>query len=215
MNMTSEQILEALALPADDGSYGQLMAWRRSIDADRENWDHEAHTFLDELMQRPRSQAERYAHPTAMPRSTGKAPGDTKPQPLEPGDLVWLQRLPSDPTKISAEDAAYIAALAREARPGSSDARLLKSILDPIQRLHDKRKAEVELRNLDAAKPLPVPRNARRVLGAAISRETSDLTPDEAHIRAGRLISEATAEANAKRAEQRTQVKARIKELTS
>jgi len=95
MNMTSEQILEALALPADDGSYGQLMAWRRSIDADRENWDHEAHTFLDELMQRPRSQAERYAHPTAMPRSTGKAPGDTKPQPLEPGDLVLHRINPS------------------------------------------------------------------------------------------------------------------------
>lgn len=213
--LTSKQILQALALPPGDGSYGTLMAWRRSIDADRENWDHAEWTFLDELMQHRQPQTERYAHPTTMPRPSGRQPGGTgEPQPLEPGDLVWLQRLPSDPAKISDEDAAYIATLAREARPGSSDARLLKSILDPIRRHHDKRQAQVELRNHDATKPRPTPRNARAVLAAAVLRETNDLDDDEAHTRARRMIDQVTAEVTAKRAQERAQTQTRIKELS-
>lgn len=216
MRLSSAQIVEAIGLPAGEGSYGVLMAWRRSIAANRAAWDPEAGRFLDELLEHPRPRAERYAHPTMTPRSSGRLRGGTgERQPLEPGDLVWLQRLPGDPAKISNDDAAYIATLAQEARPGSSDERLLRSILDPIQRFHDKRQAQVELHNLDAAKPRPVPRNARAVLAAAVLRETNDLSGDEARARAGRMIEEATAAATAERERQRAQVQARIKELKS
>ena len=73
---------------------------------------------------------------------------------LSPVELMWLQRLSLDPSKVSFPDAARLAALAQSISPmqAPASARLIDSIWGPVKELHDRRVAEAQ--HADAAEPL-------------------------------------------------------------
>ena len=73
---------------------------------------------------------------------------------LSPVELMWLQRLSLDPTKVSFPDAARLAALAQSISPmqAPASARLIDSIWGPVKAVHDRRIAEEQRAN--AAEPL-------------------------------------------------------------
>jgi len=116
--------------------------------------------------------------------------GQHGPLTLQPVDVAWLQRLPTDPRQIDDADAAQLASLARATAPRTGDRRLVDSIWLPVKALHDVKVAEANLAN--AKRPLAdLPATALAVMTEAVRREVSGLTEDEVVARAARLLREA------------------------
>jgi hypothetical protein len=131
-----------------------------------------------------------YAHPERAARSvpdhSGRGGPDLKTG-LEPADLVWIQRLPTDPTKVTYADAVQLASLYNATKPGTPDRRLAESIWRPVKEVHDLKAAEAELEL--ARQPLPdVPSSALGALTEAVRAETTELTDDEVVARASQML---------------------------
>ncbi|AUZ88529.1 hypothetical protein CVO76_13450 [Arthrobacter agilis] len=62
---------------------------------------------------------------------------------LSPSDLIWIQRLPTDPAKITFQDATRLAHLSRylNSVENPSDSNLLQSVWMPVKEYHDRRQA--------------------------------------------------------------------------
>jgi hypothetical protein len=137
-----------------------------------------------------------YDNPTLVPRRPRQ-----NAQPLTASDIAWLNRLPSDPSQISYEDAHALARLDADWPSGSPDARLVRSVLGPVRRHHDAQQAQVELDNLKAIPARNIDHGqALSMVSAAVMREVPELTEDEAHTRARDLLTAALDKARAEHA---------------
>jgi len=147
----------------------------------------------------------RYAPPAEDAKVTALTgplpPGQlSKGNDLSGADLAWLQRLPSDPSKVTYADAVQLAALSLASSnfADRSGARLVESIWAPVRELHDARAAEVALRNAQQPEWTP-PASLCDALADALHAEHPELTEDEAYTRGRRMLSDAQALLDASR----------------
>lgn len=145
-------------------------------------------TMLTELLgvvPRPSELVPKYQHPgRSKDRNRGGGP-------LTQTDHALLTRLPTDPAKVSFDDAAWLSSLVADVSPikHSADARLLDSYWKPVAAIHDAKAADVELQNaLNTPASPVVPKSMRASLTAAILREEPALTASEADGRAKKKI---------------------------
>lgn len=99
---------------------------------------------------------------------------------LTPSELVWLQRLPIDPTKITHDEAARLAAMysSLSGMKAESSKQLVASIWLPVKAIHDQLAADDALAR--AKQPLPAtPASAGSALEEALAAEHPDW-PDAA-----------------------------------
>lgn len=198
MPLTSRQILDLVTSRAGAGKAGAAMALKRQLNrpgkttfgaADQRRF---LQAFLD---QRPDGAGsttvkKTYAHPERAARQpvdmSGRGGPDLK-SGLQPADIVWLQRLPTDPSQVTYTDAVQLAGLYNATKPGTSDRRLAESIWRPVKQVHDLKAAEVDLEI--ARRPLAdVPSSALGALTEALRAETTELTDDEVVGRASQLL---------------------------
>lgn len=90
-------------------------------------------------------------HPADVP-ATGV---ERKIDKLSPSDLVWLQKLPTDPGKIPFQDAVRLGHLNRSlgSLENPSDANLIASMWGPVKEHHDRRQAEALAHNAKLTSP--------------------------------------------------------------
>lgn len=182
MTLTSEQLLDLYATPAvTEGLVGRVSALRRFHAGGRGS-------ASDRLLEALVDDAKGLA-PTPEPHHNPTQGWHTLPdgarKPLEPADLIWLQRLPVDPAAVGPEEAKTLARLSSQVSPNSSDARLVESIFTPVRRLYESREAAARVKQLQQLKPLPIRESlAVDVLASVIARETPELTAEEATQRA-------------------------------
>lgn len=142
--------------------------------------------FIDEMVEhRAAKPAQVPEHPELAARRQPREQRD-----LDAAELVWLQRLPHDPSAVSFEDAMHLASLATAVKAADSptSARLIQSVWAPVKALHDERVARAEVERARTAKP-HVPATTAQALSDAISAEHPDLSPE-----AYRVESDAVAE---------------------
>lgn len=194
MPLTSKQVMSLISSPSSDRLKGSVEAAKRfgmtttGPFGSSYGGPVEQQRFLDDIQQvRSAAPADtRYLHP-------GQAAGAVAPnsdKPLSAADLAWLERLPRDPAAISWEDARQVAKMAQSigAVSNPSDARLIRSVWQPLRIHHDRRLAEAEL--AAAEKPLPkVPSSAGGALAAALQAELPQHTPDEVMTRTEQMLS--------------------------
>ena len=122
----------------------------------------------------PKASRSKVAHP--LEHATRAQYRRDQDEDLSPAELMWLQRLSLDPTKVSFPDAARLAALAqsvsRVQAPGS--ARLIDSIWLPVKEVHDRRVAEAQ--RAQAATPLTrIPSTALGAIAELIEQQNEGL----------------------------------------
>lgn len=136
---------------------------------------------------RPRSGLA-YDHPGRIqPGLQTKAPASAGSGPLTDADLVWLQRLPSDPTAMTNDEARVLLAMTERKDLPPDQVRLLDSIAGPVREHHDLAAAQIGLANATPP-PLPLPHSALPALAEAIAHEVPVLTADEAMSRAYDMV---------------------------
>lgn len=121
--------------------------------------------------------------------------------PLEPSDIAWIERLPTDPTKVPYLDAVHLATMAANIAPNSqhgADARLIRSVWAPVAAVYDQRQAEAELRNAQAP-ARPIPTGAVTVLAEAYRQEGVASDEERADVYARKVLSEVAAEREQRR----------------
>lgn len=187
--LTSKQIL-TLIEGRQVGIRGHAMALKRVLDRERFTALSDQKKLLDAYAQRERTPTETYAHPETRAKSMPldhSRQGDQRTAKLEPADIAWLQRLPSDPRAVTYADAVQLATFARNIPGRTADRRLLDAVWLPVKQIHDLRAAEADLAN--ARQQLPeVPSSALGALAEAVRSETTELTDDEALSRASTLL---------------------------
>jgi hypothetical protein len=99
-----------------------------------------------------------------------------------------LQRLPLDPTTISADDIQHLRHLEQQAEPRTGDARLIDSILGRVRQHHDRLKANAQIAAAKAAPPVAPPKELVELLALSLEVENRGLTFDEAYGRASTQI---------------------------
>ena len=126
---------------------------------------------------------------------------------LTPAETAWIATLPTNPAKVTPEDARRLAGLYREART-EVDRHVVRERLDPVRELHRKR-AEV----VDAERELTLasvydPRTSaiagpwpawRQAIAARLAAEVPELTEAETLARAERIVGERVDAAKARR----------------
>jgi hypothetical protein len=203
--LSSKQVLD-LITSKSGGKAGAAMAMKRQLEQGRrapgfQPGAADQRRFLEAFIgswqaDRPgairtaREPKKSYAHPERAARHPRDASGRGGPDlktGLEPADIVWLQRLPTDPTKVTYADAVQLASLYNATKPNTSDRRLVESIWRPVKQVHDLKAAEAELEL--ARQPLPdVPSSALGALTEAVRAETSELTDEEVVARASQML---------------------------
>ncbi|WP_157720033.1 hypothetical protein [Microlunatus sagamiharensis] len=162
----------------DRGRFRQLRASATTV-AEKQFWESMWDTTATT------AQVTNYDNPV---RRVSIRPG--KARPLDAADLAWIQRLPADPAKISPEDVQALKGMASQAAMGTSDHRLIRAVLGPVETYHAKREAEANLANL--SRPLTqIPANAADALSAILAREVPDLRDDERYSRASAMVRDA------------------------
>jgi hypothetical protein len=136
--------------------------------------------------------------------------------PLSGSDIAWLQRLPTDHTAISDDDAIELWRLSQQIEAKGGDARLLNSIWLPVKQRHEKLAAEATIATLSASVP-PLPNGTVAVLAQALEVE-GGLSPQEAQVRARTRLDqmqEAGAKSRARRLEAAHRALTNVTELTA
>jgi hypothetical protein len=108
---------------------------------------------------------------------------------LSPSDLIWIQRLPTDPAKIPFQDAARLGQLAKHVAD-ASDRNLLQSVWLPVKEHHDRRQAEALAHNANLA-PANLFLESVQALGDIIRNEMPTLSQAGAEEEARELIRQA------------------------
>lgn len=183
--MNPRELAELLAGPRTGGAAGRAQAYLR--------FEQLTHRQRQLLKSWPGGETTKpgpsYQHPARAAKSMG--PPDT-PGRLGGADLVWLQRLPSDPAEVTFADAVTLASLAGHVETRTADRRLLDAVWEPVKLVHDLRQAEADL---TAATARVVPRadqsaDAVNAVADAVLEQTPNLTRGEATGRAAALLSE-------------------------
>lgn len=132
-------------------------------------------------------------------------PKTKRSRDLTPAETAWIDTLPTNPAKVTEADARRLAGLAREART-EVDRHVVRERLEPIL-AHHRRTADI----IDAERELAFagvydPRtNAttwptwRQAIAARLAAEVPELTEDETHARAERIVGERVDAAKARR----------------
>jgi hypothetical protein len=140
--LTPEQVAEAFAVdPADSRNRGRLMFLQRQFPVGSAEHGLLA-ALLDSAAPRPLSLP--YPHPAEAPaaRQSLRFDGDSKtrvPVPIDLGasELAWLASLPSEPSKVTVDDAQHLYHLANSVR-SETDRRLVERHLAPVRDFHDR-----------------------------------------------------------------------------
>ena len=183
--LSSTDILHLTTTPRTGIHRGKVMFHQQRLQTPRTGEEAAQKALLDSLVAAPAEGAmQSYAHP-------GENPTPSLPAQLNAADLGWLQRLPTEPDKISYEDGRVLAGMVQATKLGSPDRRLVDSIWHPVKQLHDIGQAKANLANADAAAVPTPPATTQDVLAAAIARETPTLTTGEANDRARTQLQQA------------------------
>jgi len=193
--LSSQQILDVVGAEPSAALAGKVAYMRRSLKTGMhgKSGPDSHHQFLADVADQSAAAGPpgaTYQHPADDPRVRAVKPSEAG---LSGSDLAWLNRLPTDPAKVSHDDAIQLAGLAAgraglaAGLPGSqaaSDARLIQSVWEPVREIHDANAARAALTAAQTSPP-PVPSSAVRALADAVAAETPALTPTEALSRAG------------------------------
>ena len=185
--LSSTDILHLTTTPRTGLHRGKVMFHQDRLQTPRTSEEAAQKALLDSLVTAPAEGAmQSYAHP-------GDNPTPNLPAQLNAADLGWLQRLPTEPEKISYEDGRVLAGMVQATKLGSSDRRLVDSIWNPVKQLHDIGQAKANLANADAAAVPTPPPATHDVLATALAREMPMLTRDEVRARARTQLADAVA----------------------
>jgi hypothetical protein len=155
---------------------------------------------------------------TSNPARVVEVPASVERLPLSPADIAWIDRLPKEPTEISAEDLRTLTTLAGRAA-SEGDRRLLETILGPIRAHHDRLERRSRLEDTIAKASRPHQRNgdveglAISVLAERLHQETPELTEGEAEARARQALRERWDRAEQLRQEKLRAAKEQLVEL--
>lgn len=204
--LTVKQILDLIAARPTPITQGRSMSLLRQVQRDRQSTGDERR-FVEAFAAQTPPKAEIYSHPEVAASTALRLPG--QPTGLQPADLAWLQRLPSDPAQVTYADAVQLASFVRDSAPRTSDRRLLDAVWLPVKAVHDLKAAETELANARLPPPT-VPSTALNALAEAVGREAPQLDDDEAVARASRLLREALDRRSDERDARITKAQARL-----
>jgi hypothetical protein len=155
---------------------------------------------------------------TSNPARVVEAPASVERLPLSPADIAWLDRLPKEPTEISAEYLRIVAAMAGRAA-SDGDRRLLETILGPVRAHHDRLERRSQLEDTIAKasrshqRSRDVEQLAISVLAERLHQETPELTEGEAEARARQALRERWDRAEGQRQEKLRIAKEQLAEL--
>jgi hypothetical protein len=170
--------------------------------------------FIDDLAERGPVPSANHLHPNQV---AGREHASSEPRDgLTPAEIVWLQRLPDEPSDVTFKDATALARLnaSIDGQLHRGDKRLVESIWIPVRVRHDRLDAQAALAN--ASKPVPVPpRSATVALAQAIQGEEPHLTEDEALERAKTMLQEEQAQLERLRERQITLAQSTIDSLAA
>jgi len=208
--LSSTEIVKAVTSTPSGGSAGSLAFLARR---EKGKATFKQTAFLKDAQQQhpvgTAPTAQTYDHP-------GRLAYHSKPRPegpLTPTELAWLQRLPTDPTHTSYDDATALGQLAAGVSKMQHpvDARLVHSYWAPVKDHHDRNEADVTLANTRATPLPPVPASTLPALVEAVTAEHPELSAGEATGRAKAMLGEATT----KRGDARAQAIADAKDTLS
>jgi hypothetical protein len=152
------------------------------------------------------------------PATVVEVPDSVERTPLSPADIAWLDRLPTEPTEISAEDLRTITAMAGRAS-SDGDRRLLETILGPVRAHHDRleRRSRLQDTITKASRPHQRSRDVEQLaislLAERLRREIPELTEGEAEARARVALRERWDRAEQLRQEKLRTAKEQLAEL--
>lgn len=196
--LPSEHIVDLLGARADDLIVAAARQWaqagrmpkssKTSLMTERQR------AFMREIYGRHEEQKHRRApvHPGSAGRRFSTA-RNRKPGPLTEVELMWLNRLPSDPTQVTFDDAAQLATIADSiSRDGKhpDHAMLIESVWGPIREHHDALVARHEVERLEASPPR-VPDSTLGALSDSLREEVPELSVNESETRARDLLAQA------------------------
>jgi hypothetical protein len=160
--LTPSEVIELITAPANGAGRGKalFLAQRekrvsvRSTPAQRQ--------FIAAVMDRQPQDVTTYQHPANAARLIRDG------GPLTPAELMWLQRLPTDPAEVSFDDAVTLASIAKSLSPmdDAADLRVLNQVWLPVKEIHDANAARAELAN------------AQRAMADALAAEHPDYPPN-------------------------------------
>jgi hypothetical protein len=166
----------------------------------------------------PTERAPKYVHPAATASAArawlkrDPATGQTVPRPpLTAAELAWLQRLPSDPSQVTFDDAQRLLQMMFEVSD-PADVPLVRSIATPVRDYHDRQQARVDLEAAQRPRP-QVPAEALPALADAIAAEHPELLPTEAVGRASTLLAERAQQRANEQAQKASQAQQRIDQI--
>lgn len=194
MALTTDDIFKAIALRSGRRGFAQVHL--RRAHQQQGNYGPRQRAFLKDLADTPsRDPKPTVVHPLdqARRRGTEGRAGDAGPrhtdtalaEELGPVELMWLQRLPTDPAQVSFEDAVRLARMVDSVRTNTPSGMLLRSIWEPVDLLHTERVTKARIANLDP--PVTVSQLAYGALTEATAAGLPELHEDEAGVRARRL----------------------------
>lgn len=144
--------------------------------------------FANEVYEIPRATRPTVIHPTQTntARSYRRESDD-----LTPAELVWLQRLPLEPEKVTHDDAARLAGMAGsiERMKSPSSYQLVQSIWNPVREIHDLKVAEENAKLVRESLP-PVPESTERALQSTLRSEHPDWPDSAISAHANELLNE-------------------------
>lgn len=192
--LTAEQLIEVLSADLTVGNRGRLEARRRATSDMWEKWL--LKNLLEEDVRPP-------APAVPRPPFWGVGPKGPAERPLDAADLAWIGRLPSDTKDLPVGDARELASLAMTVPVGSSDARLVESVLRPAQLRLEREHAEAQLRWVKASEPRLPAQEPRRhgelpgrveIVASALQRQKPDMPDEAALVWAEKAVSDARAD---------------------
>jgi hypothetical protein len=189
MSVTSKMLLDLLSQSRWTGiSTGKAKNQRSRLDRMRDEATLARRALLDELGSRgsdAKDKEPQHVHPEKTSRSIRREADD-----LTPAELVWLQRLPVDPTQITHDEASRLAAMysSISGMNAESSKQLVASIWLPVKAVHDQLVAADDLKR--ARQPLPpTPPTAVDAVAEALRYEHPDWHPSALAPTASELIS--------------------------
>ena len=193
MVMTKDQIFKVVEQAGRPGIGGLAAAIRRpnKNPMGGSGLPRSQEDFLSAAEQVPDNKGQRltYNHPGALAQMRSSSSSSLRQnaaratgQPEEPvsltqAQIAWLQRLPTDPTQVTFDDAVELLRLLNEV-DNPSDVGLVRMIAAPVKEYHDREAAEVELHNARLPHP-DVPGEALPALADALRPDLTQLADSE------------------------------------
>jgi hypothetical protein len=144
--LSVEDIVQALSSePWRPFDRGQLKAIRRRVN-NGSGLTSKGQRLIDWLLRmQPAASSPTWRNPARLDRF-----GRPAARSLTASDIEWIRRLPVDPSKLTDEDVRTLAEIEAEV-DNEPDRRLVRQVLSPARRIHDRREEEAQLREARAA----------------------------------------------------------------